>query len=111
MEVGGGTDLDGPAEWTLTGDTTIDEGQTAVYTLALSQSFGENENAKKDEEPSESETEEVSAADMHQVLQEPGHTFVAHPVQDPSQGNTQVIELTDVLRSIGLHTRRTVLRY
>ena len=48
VETPGGTDADGPAEWTLTGPTSIDEGEDAVFTLALSETFGENENAKID---------------------------------------------------------------
>ena len=38
----GGT-ADGPAEWSITGPSTIDEGQTAQFAVALSGSFGAGE--------------------------------------------------------------------
>lgn len=40
-----GLAADGPALWSLTGDTSVDEGAIASYTISLSEQFGVNETA------------------------------------------------------------------
>jgi len=38
-----GGPVDGPGQWTITGDSSIDEGQSATYTIALSEAYGAGE--------------------------------------------------------------------
>ena len=48
VEVVGTEDLDGPAEWAISGPDSSDEGEDAIFTISLSETFGENENASID---------------------------------------------------------------
>ena len=46
--IGLGGAADGPAEWSITGDTSVNEGVTASYLVSLSGAFGENESVSVD---------------------------------------------------------------
>ncbi len=53
---GAGGVLDGPATWSLTGDTTVDEGDSAAYTVSLDGSYQAGESVSVDIGVSDNET-------------------------------------------------------
>ena len=66
---GPGGDAEGPAEFSITGPTTGDEGSVATYELALSGAFGAGEDASVDLSLSDVDTNSDDYADFLEAVQ------------------------------------------
>ena len=61
---------DGPAQWSVTGSTSGDEGDTVSYTLALGSTFGAGETATVDIGLTDIDTNSADYGDFVQAVQD-----------------------------------------